>query len=142
LIKQGWKCKDCGINAHRVCKDRIVIECRSKRNYSIPRQISNSSTGGGGSSQSILSSSIRNRSISNRSSTRGEHPKLKQKATQTEIYDDLFVSDEESISSGEDQNADNLQLCSDSIDTGNTIKNIVLLAIRALYITIFKLKLK
>ncbi|KAK2150861.1 hypothetical protein LSH36_385g02061, partial [Paralvinella palmiformis] len=30
LIKQGWKCKDCGINAHKHCKDLVVMECRSK----------------------------------------------------------------------------------------------------------------
>ncbi|KAJ8308168.1 hypothetical protein KUTeg_013042 [Tegillarca granosa] len=29
LIKQGWKCKDCGINAHKHCKDLVVMECRS-----------------------------------------------------------------------------------------------------------------
>ncbi|ELT99497.1 hypothetical protein CAPTEDRAFT_154022 [Capitella teleta] len=34
LIKQGWKCKDCGINAHKHCKDLVVMECRSK-SYSI-----------------------------------------------------------------------------------------------------------
>ncbi|XP_033624518.1 ras guanyl-releasing protein 3-like [Asterias rubens] len=31
LIKQGVKCKVCGINAHKHCKDRLVIECRSKK---------------------------------------------------------------------------------------------------------------
>ncbi|XP_046564912.1 ras guanyl-releasing protein 3-like isoform X1 [Haliotis rubra] len=30
LIKQGWKCKDCAINAHKHCKDLVVMECRSK----------------------------------------------------------------------------------------------------------------
>ncbi|XP_076816522.1 RAS guanyl-releasing protein 2-like [Clavelina lepadiformis] len=32
LMKQGWKCKDCGINCHKHCKDRIVQECRQKPN--------------------------------------------------------------------------------------------------------------
>uniref|UniRef100_A0A0B7A5T2 Phorbol-ester/DAG-type domain-containing protein n=1 Tax=Arion vulgaris TaxID=1028688 RepID=A0A0B7A5T2_9EUPU len=32
IIKQGWKCKDCGINAHKHCKDQVVMECRSKCN--------------------------------------------------------------------------------------------------------------
>ncbi|RNA18762.1 ras guanyl-releasing 3-like isoform X1, partial [Brachionus plicatilis] len=80
LIKQGWKCKDCGINAHRVCKDRIVMECRSKRNLAMYRQASSMD-------------SARNRSVSTRSSTR-EQPKVKQKATQTDNFDDLFMSDE------------------------------------------------
>ncbi|XP_074643374.1 ras guanyl-releasing protein 3-like [Tubulanus polymorphus] len=30
IIKQGWKCKDCGINAHKHCKDLVVMECRSR----------------------------------------------------------------------------------------------------------------
>jgi len=30
LIKQGWKCKDCGINVHKSCKDIVVMECRTK----------------------------------------------------------------------------------------------------------------
>lgn len=30
LIKQGWKCKDCGINAHKHCKDLVVMECRER----------------------------------------------------------------------------------------------------------------
>lgn len=30
LIKQGWKCKECGINAHKHCKDLVVMECRLK----------------------------------------------------------------------------------------------------------------
>jgi RAS guanyl-releasing protein 3 len=28
LIKQGWKCKNCGVNCHRSCKDVVVTECR------------------------------------------------------------------------------------------------------------------
>uniref|UniRef100_A0A1I8HEX7 Ras guanyl-releasing protein 3 n=1 Tax=Macrostomum lignano TaxID=282301 RepID=A0A1I8HEX7_9PLAT len=28
LIKQGWKCRDCGINVHKHCKDTVVMECR------------------------------------------------------------------------------------------------------------------
>nr|XP_039254145.1 RAS guanyl-releasing protein 1-like [Styela clava] len=31
LVKQGWKCKGCGINCHKHCKDRIVQECRPKQ---------------------------------------------------------------------------------------------------------------
>ncbi|XP_067941613.1 ras guanyl-releasing protein 3-like [Watersipora subatra] len=30
LIKQGWKCRDCGINAHKSCKDRVVMDCKPK----------------------------------------------------------------------------------------------------------------
>ncbi|XP_055956759.1 ras guanyl-releasing protein 3 isoform X1 [Patella vulgata] len=28
IIKQGWKCKECSINAHKHCKDLVVMECR------------------------------------------------------------------------------------------------------------------
>mgnify|MGYP002377865086 FL=1 len=38
LIKQGWKCKDCGINAHRHCKDQVVMECRQKRPHTVNKQ--------------------------------------------------------------------------------------------------------
>ncbi|CAF3458431.1 unnamed protein product [Rotaria sp. Silwood1] len=38
LIKQGWKCKDCGINAHRHCKDQVVMECRQKRQNQVNKQ--------------------------------------------------------------------------------------------------------
>ncbi|XP_078482474.1 uncharacterized protein LOC100175460 isoform X1 [Ciona intestinalis] len=41
LVKQGWKCKGCGINCHKHCKERIVQECRPKqqsRNGSISSQ--------------------------------------------------------------------------------------------------------
>ncbi|XP_049960625.1 ras guanyl-releasing protein 3-like isoform X1 [Schistocerca serialis cubense] len=30
LIRQGYKCRDCGINAHKHCKDLVVMECRIK----------------------------------------------------------------------------------------------------------------
>lgn len=43
--------------------------------------------------QASSTDSTRNRSISVRSSTR-EHPKVKQKATQTDNFDELFMSDE------------------------------------------------
>ncbi|KAG1678235.1 Ras guanyl-releasing protein 3 [Nymphon striatum] len=33
IIKQGYKCRDCGINAHKHCKDLVVIECQ-RRNTS------------------------------------------------------------------------------------------------------------
>uniref|UniRef100_A0AC34QJI2 Uncharacterized protein n=1 Tax=Panagrolaimus sp. JU765 TaxID=591449 RepID=A0AC34QJI2_9BILA len=38
LIRQGYKCKDCGLIVHECCKDSAVAECRRKR----------SSGGGGG----------------------------------------------------------------------------------------------
>ncbi|XP_021373157.1 ras guanyl-releasing protein 3-like isoform X2 [Mizuhopecten yessoensis] len=38
LIKQGWKCKDCGINAHKHCKDLVVMECRSKQHAACNRR--------------------------------------------------------------------------------------------------------
>ncbi|KFM57498.1 Ras guanyl-releasing protein 3, partial [Stegodyphus mimosarum] len=28
IIKQGFKCRDCGINAHKHCKELVVMECR------------------------------------------------------------------------------------------------------------------
>ncbi|XP_021923618.1 ras guanyl-releasing protein 3-like isoform X2 [Zootermopsis nevadensis] len=34
LIRQGYKCRDCGINAHKHCKDLVVMECRIRINPS------------------------------------------------------------------------------------------------------------
>ncbi|CAD5225291.1 unnamed protein product [Bursaphelenchus okinawaensis] len=34
LIRQGYKCKDCGITAHHACKDVLVSECRRRRHTS------------------------------------------------------------------------------------------------------------
>ncbi|XP_064622247.1 ras guanyl-releasing protein 3-like isoform X2 [Lineus longissimus] len=36
IIKQGHKCKDCGINAHKHCKDLVVMECRSRAHTDKP----------------------------------------------------------------------------------------------------------
>uniref|UniRef100_UPI00358FF591 ras guanyl-releasing protein 3-like n=1 Tax=Myxine glutinosa TaxID=7769 RepID=UPI00358FF591 len=33
LVKQGFKCKDCGVNCHRQCKDLLVIECTKESIY-------------------------------------------------------------------------------------------------------------
>ena len=34
LIRQGFKCKDCGINCHKACKGQVVIDCRTKSSSS------------------------------------------------------------------------------------------------------------
>ena len=31
IIRQGFKCKDCGIPVHRACKDQLVAECRRRK---------------------------------------------------------------------------------------------------------------
>ncbi|XP_065845120.1 RAS guanyl-releasing protein 2-B-like [Oscarella lobularis] len=31
LLKQGFKCKGCGINCHKHCKDLVVVECRREK---------------------------------------------------------------------------------------------------------------
>ncbi|XP_043918309.1 RAS guanyl-releasing protein 1-like isoform X2 [Protopterus annectens] len=30
VIKQGYKCRDCGMNCHKQCKDLVVIECKKR----------------------------------------------------------------------------------------------------------------
>lgn len=94
LIKQGWKCKDCGISAHRLCKERVVIECRPKRNSGslVPSRML------GDTPQTTVQQHHqlmpRNRSVSNTSTTVRKKSSFKQKSTQTEMYDDLFISDD------------------------------------------------
>ncbi|XP_014674508.1 PREDICTED: ras guanyl-releasing protein 3-like [Priapulus caudatus] len=34
LIKQGYKCRECGASAHKHCKDSLVMECRRQLNSS------------------------------------------------------------------------------------------------------------
>ncbi|KFV74205.1 RAS guanyl-releasing protein 1, partial [Dryobates pubescens] len=35
VIKQGYRCKDCGMNCHKQCKDLIVIECKRRPKTSV-----------------------------------------------------------------------------------------------------------
>ncbi|WAR20519.1 GRP1-like protein [Mya arenaria] len=56
LIKQGWKCKDCGINAHKHCKDLVVMECRSKASVACNRRLDSLSSNGSGSQDLSYSS--------------------------------------------------------------------------------------
>eukprot|EP00057_Strongylocentrotus_purpuratus_P020825 XP_011675299.1 PREDICTED: ras guanyl-releasing protein 3 isoform X4 [Strongylocentrotus purpuratus] len=57
LIKQGHKCKICGVNAHKHCKERVVMECRSKKSLGLNGSMILSSTG----TQSPTGSSLQRR---------------------------------------------------------------------------------
>ncbi|NWX85735.1 GRP1 protein, partial [Nothoprocta ornata] len=35
VIKQGYRCKDCGMNCHKQCKDLVVIECKRRSKTSV-----------------------------------------------------------------------------------------------------------
>ncbi|KAI8788025.1 ras guanyl-releasing protein 3 isoform X1 [Biomphalaria glabrata] len=76
LIKQGWKCKDCGINAHRHCKDQVVMECRSKGN----KRTESMSNGKGPHDLTITAK----RKISQRHLKRSSPSHTCQQSTQTE----------------------------------------------------------
>ena len=54
LIKQGVKCKQCGINAHKHCKNRVVVECRKKTRSVVQRRNTMDSVRGSQSSQSSM----------------------------------------------------------------------------------------
>ncbi|XP_053330922.1 RAS guanyl-releasing protein 1 [Spea bombifrons] len=34
VIKQGYRCKDCGMNCHKQCKELVVFECKKRLKYS------------------------------------------------------------------------------------------------------------
>ncbi|KAM8921240.1 RAS guanyl-releasing protein 1 [Pelodytes ibericus] len=34
VIKQGYRCKDCGMNCHKQCKELVVFECKKRSKYS------------------------------------------------------------------------------------------------------------
>uniref|UniRef100_A0A8C0JYK1 RAS guanyl releasing protein 1 n=1 Tax=Canis lupus dingo TaxID=286419 RepID=A0A8C0JYK1_CANLU len=49
VIKQGYRCKDCGMNCHKQCKDLVVFECKKRaKNPAAPTE--NSAAGGPASS--------------------------------------------------------------------------------------------
>uniref|UniRef100_A0A7N4P6I9 RAS guanyl-releasing protein 1 n=1 Tax=Sarcophilus harrisii TaxID=9305 RepID=A0A7N4P6I9_SARHA len=45
VIKQGYRCKDCGMNCHKQCKDLVVFECK-KRSKSPALPAENSTSAG------------------------------------------------------------------------------------------------
>ncbi|XP_032337418.1 RAS guanyl-releasing protein 1 isoform X1 [Camelus ferus] len=43
VIKQGYRCKDCGMNCHKQCKDLVVFECKKRaKNSAAPTENSTS----------------------------------------------------------------------------------------------------
>ncbi|XP_022443219.1 RAS guanyl-releasing protein 1 isoform X4 [Delphinapterus leucas] len=43
VIKQGYRCKDCGMNCHKQCKDLVVFECKKRaKNSTAPTENSTS----------------------------------------------------------------------------------------------------
>ncbi|XP_006831848.1 PREDICTED: RAS guanyl-releasing protein 1 isoform X2 [Chrysochloris asiatica] len=43
VIKQGYRCKDCGMNCHKQCKDLVVFECKKRaKNLTAPTDNSTS----------------------------------------------------------------------------------------------------
>ncbi|XP_039079000.1 RAS guanyl-releasing protein 1 isoform X1 [Hyaena hyaena] len=45
VIKQGYRCKDCGMNCHKQCKDLVVFECKKRAKN--PAAVTENSTTGG-----------------------------------------------------------------------------------------------
>uniref|UniRef100_A0A8C4EAW8 RAS guanyl-releasing protein 1 n=1 Tax=Dicentrarchus labrax TaxID=13489 RepID=A0A8C4EAW8_DICLA len=35
VIKQGYRCKDCGMNCHKLCKDQVAFECKKNAKFII-----------------------------------------------------------------------------------------------------------
>ncbi|KAM4662503.1 RAS guanyl-releasing protein 1 isoform 1-T1 [Discoglossus pictus] len=44
VIKQGYRCKDCGMNCHKQCKELVVFECKKRSKYSPGESNSSSDT--------------------------------------------------------------------------------------------------
>ncbi|CAJ1073740.1 RAS guanyl-releasing protein 1-like isoform X1 [Xyrichtys novacula] len=36
VIKQGYRCKDCGMNCHKLCKDQVAFECKKNAKVTNP----------------------------------------------------------------------------------------------------------
>uniref|UniRef100_A0A287DCM3 RAS guanyl-releasing protein 1 n=1 Tax=Ictidomys tridecemlineatus TaxID=43179 RepID=A0A287DCM3_ICTTR len=45
VIKQGYRCKDCGMNCHKQCKDLVVFECKKRAKNPAPSTESSTSVG-------------------------------------------------------------------------------------------------
>ncbi|XP_060684901.1 RAS guanyl-releasing protein 1-like isoform X1 [Hemiscyllium ocellatum] len=43
VIKQGYRCRDCGMNCHKQCRDLVVLECKNKAKTTDASQTSSSS---------------------------------------------------------------------------------------------------
>uniref|UniRef100_A0AAQ4RWD0 RAS guanyl releasing protein 3 (calcium and DAG-regulated) n=1 Tax=Gasterosteus aculeatus aculeatus TaxID=481459 RepID=A0AAQ4RWD0_GASAC len=43
IIKQGYKCKDCGVNCHKQCRELLVLACRKLICYASPARLTHSS---------------------------------------------------------------------------------------------------
>ncbi|KAG5831633.1 hypothetical protein ANANG_G00305790 [Anguilla anguilla] len=52
IIKQGYKCKDCGVNCHKQCRELLVLACRK-----LPRAASLGSVSASGLTHSSLPNS-------------------------------------------------------------------------------------
>ncbi|XP_041430764.1 RAS guanyl-releasing protein 1-like isoform X2 [Xenopus laevis] len=46
VIKQGYRCKDCGMNCHKQCKELVVFECKKRSKCSMGENNSSSSDAG------------------------------------------------------------------------------------------------
>ncbi|XP_077587980.1 RAS guanyl-releasing protein 1-like [Stigmatopora nigra] len=44
VIKQGYRCKDCGMNCHKLCKDQVAFECKKNPKVSINNNNTDSPT--------------------------------------------------------------------------------------------------
>lgn len=42
ILRQGVKCKDCGIPVHRDCKNKLVAQCRRRKAAAVPLSRSSS----------------------------------------------------------------------------------------------------
>ncbi|KAM4831165.1 RAS guanyl-releasing protein 1 isoform 2-T2 [Urocitellus parryii] len=45
VIKQGYRCKDCGMNCHKQCKDLVVFECKKRAKNPAPSTENSTSVG-------------------------------------------------------------------------------------------------
>ncbi|KAM3871440.1 RAS guanyl-releasing protein 1-like [Diretmus argenteus] len=48
VIKQGYRCKDCGMNCHKLCKDQVAFECKKNSKVTSATDSPTPSSGGGG----------------------------------------------------------------------------------------------
>ncbi|XP_041928286.1 RAS guanyl-releasing protein 1-like [Alosa sapidissima] len=88
VIKQGYRCRDCGMNCHKLCKDQVAFECKKNSRPSAPSDTSPSSStptnAGGTPSDTSPSSSTPTNAGATPSGSRGQ-----------EVYEDCPFSSED-----------------------------------------------
>ncbi|XP_077870593.1 LOW QUALITY PROTEIN: ras guanyl-releasing protein 3-like [Saccoglossus kowalevskii] len=111
LIKQGVKCKTCGINSHKHCKDLVVMECRSKSSASTHGHTNGSVDGVPAKDVTMdckRKMSIRHKQTrANQQAAQAKEESIKENKEKKDATDQKMLAEEEKIDRQEEDDIDN-----------------------------------